>query len=176
MYFQPVTHAYVSIPNAATPRQVIVAGVGPVGLTAALGLAQRGVKVLVLEAGGSASYGSRAICLSRNSLQVLDRYGVGQQVLDASLPWTGGRSYYRDQQVLEFQMPSAPEYARPPMVNISQSVVEQILIDAVEQEPRIALHWNARVAGVRQDDGHVYVDVDTPAGLVQVSAEWLVTH
>src|ERR1700753_2640621 len=83
--------------------EVVVVGAGPVGLATALGLARRGVQVTVLEAARSVSFGSRAICVSRHSLEILDRLGAGKQIADASLAWTGGRSFYRDQEVLMFQ-------------------------------------------------------------------------
>jgi 3-(3-hydroxy-phenyl)propionate hydroxylase len=136
MYFQPESYAHVPLPAGSGPHSVVVVGAGPVGLATALGLAQRGVRVLVLEAGDSVSFGSRAICLSRNSLQILDRLGVGDRFVELSLPWTRGRSFYRDDEVLVFDMPAAEEYARPPMVNISQSVAEQILVDRVADEVR----------------------------------------
>lgn len=174
MYFQPVTHPFTPIPSRENDWPVIVAGAGPVGLTAALALARRGIEVLVLEAGDSVSYGSRAICLSRNSLQILDRIGVGRQVREASLPWTGGRSYYRDQEVLHFRMPASAELVHPPMVNISQSVAEQILLDEVERQPAITMRWRSPVTVVTQDDTGVDVVIDTPHGEVPVRGQWLI--
>lgn len=174
MYFQPKPYAHRPLPDTAQPHPVVVVGAGPVGLAAALGLAQRGVKVLVLEAGDSVSFGSRAICLSRNSLQILDRLGVGDRFMEQSLPWTRGRSFYRDEEVLVFDMPAAEEYARPPMVNVSQSVAEQILVDKVAAEPNISLHWQTRFVGCRQDGDLVTVEVETPSGTEQLQARWLV--
>ncbi|WP_153506158.1 FAD-dependent monooxygenase, partial [Cumulibacter manganitolerans] len=174
MYFQPQQHDFTPVPDRDGAWPVIVAGAGPIGLTAALGLAKRGVEVLVLEAGDSVSYGSRAICVSRNSLQILDRLGAGQRFVDAALPWTGGRSYYRDQQVLQFEMPAAAEYARPPMVNMSQSVAEQILVEQVQREPLVTLRWQCAVRRAAQDVDGVDVGIDTPAGPGTVRARWLV--
>jgi 3-(3-hydroxy-phenyl)propionate hydroxylase len=174
MYFQPESYAHVPLPAGSGPHSVVVVGAGPVGLATALGLAQRGVRVLVLEAGDSVSFGSRAICLSRNSLQILDRLGVGDRFVELSLPWTRGRSFYRDDEVLVFDMPAAEEYARPPMVNISQSVAEQILVDRVAAEPNISLHWQTRFVGCRRDGDLVSVEVETPDGTQQLQAQWLV--
>ena len=46
-------------------RPVVVVGGGPVGYCTALGLANHGVPVVVLEADDSVCFGSRAICISR---------------------------------------------------------------------------------------------------------------
>ena len=63
---------------------------------AALGLASHGVRSVVIEADDAVCYGSRAICISRRSLEIFDRLGVCADVLGEALPWTGGRSFYRD--------------------------------------------------------------------------------
>lgn len=67
MYFTPRRYPYR--PLDSTDHEVLVAGAGPVGLAAALGLARRGSKVTLLEEGDSVCYGSRAICLSRHDCQ-----------------------------------------------------------------------------------------------------------
>ncbi|WP_406724885.1 FAD-dependent monooxygenase [Streptomyces sp. GD-15H] len=177
MYFEPHHHDFVDFASTAPgadPEQVVVAGAGPVGLAVALGLARRGVTVTVLEAGDSVCHGSRAICLSRHSMEVLDRIGVGGEFTRRSLPWTTGRSHYRDTEVLAFAMPHGETDVREPMANISQSVAEQILLDAALAEPRIKLRWKSRITGVTQDDGQVTVEAETPAGPRVLRARHLV--
>ena len=121
---------------AGAPLPVVVVGGGPVGLATALGLARRGVEVTVLEADLSASFGSRAICLSRHSLEMLDRLGVGAGVDQVALPWTGGHNFYRSREVLSFQMPHGARDVRPPMVkDIAQSEVEEVLADLTRSQP-----------------------------------------
>jgi 2-polyprenyl-6-methoxyphenol hydroxylase-like FAD-dependent oxidoreductase len=55
---------------------VLVAGAGPVGLTAALALARRGVPVTVLEAGPAPAAESRASTFHPPSLEMPDGLGV----------------------------------------------------------------------------------------------------
>jgi 3-(3-hydroxy-phenyl)propionate hydroxylase len=162
--------------EAATsePLAAVVVGAGPVGLATALGLARRGVPVSVLEAGRSVSFGSRAICVSRHSLEILDRLGVGGAVTEAALPWTGGRTYYRDDEVLAFEMPTGPRDVHPPMVNISQGVLEQLLVDALDATPGAQLHWGVRVTGCRTDDDRAVLTAATETGERQVAARWVV--
>jgi 3-(3-hydroxy-phenyl)propionate hydroxylase len=93
---------------------VVVVGGGPVGYTTALGLANHGVPVVVIEADDSVCSGSRAICISRRSLEIADRLGALPGFLDIGLPWTGGRSFYRDTEVLHFTMPQDDNQKLPP--------------------------------------------------------------
>jgi 3-(3-hydroxy-phenyl)propionate hydroxylase len=72
---------------------VVVVGGGPVGYCTALGLANYGVPVVLLEADDSVCFGSRAICISRRSLEIIERLGAVDGFLRTGLPWTGGRSF-----------------------------------------------------------------------------------
>ena len=97
---------------------VTIVGGGPVGLALALGLANHGVASVVIEADDRVCFGSRAICISRRSLEIIERLGALQGFQEKGLPWTGGRSYYRDTEVLHFVMPHDENQKLPPMVNI----------------------------------------------------------
>jgi len=84
---------------------VLIAGGGPVGLAVALGLANWGVPSVVIEADDSVCEGSRAACISRRSLEILDRLGTVRPFMEKGLAWTGGRSYYGSQEVFILEMP-----------------------------------------------------------------------
>ena len=65
------------------------------------------------------------------------------------LPWTGGRSFYRDTEVLHFTMPQDENQKLPPMVNLAQYHIEQFLLDAAEQRRRPDRHPLADPASPR---------------------------
>ena len=70
----PATHALVMLsPSSPLPRQVpvLIAGGGPVGFTLSALLARQGVANLVIEADAGYCSGSRAICVSRRSQEIL---------------------------------------------------------------------------------------------------------
>ena len=176
-YYRPGSYEPASFPSltAADPAlPVVVVGAGPVGMGVALGLAHRGIPVTVLEAATQVSFGSRAICISRHSLEVADHLGFGEELARLALAWEGGRSFYRDVEVLRFRMPNEPYAVRPPMVNVSQSELEQVMADALEAHPLITLHWGAPVARFTETDDAVDLEVETTAGHRHLRARWVV--
>lgn len=160
-------------PELPSRVPVLIAGGGPVGLACAALLARRGIASLVIEADEGYCSGSRAICISRRSLEILSWAGAEQAMRDKALPWTGGRSFWRDREVLHFEMPHEPAQRFAPMVNIQQYYVEQFLHEALAGQPA-QVAWSHRVAGVRQDADGVQVDIEGPQGRASVRAQYLV--
>lgn len=159
----------------ATRRPVVIVGGGPVGYCTALGLANHGVPVVLLEADDSVCFGSRAICISRRSLEIIERLGALPAFLEEGLPWTGGRSYYRDQEVLHFLMPQDDQQKLPPMVNLAQYSIEQFLLDACEKRPDlIEIRWQNKLVGIDSRDDGASLQVSTPLGDYAIDADWVV--
>ncbi|WP_069706120.1 FAD-dependent oxidoreductase [Burkholderia seminalis] len=156
-------------------HRVAIVGGGPVGLAVALGLANHGIRSVLIEADDSVCHGSRAICISRRSLEIIERLGALDDFLRTGLPWTGGRSFHRDDEVLHFTMPQDENQKLPPMVNLAQYHIEQFLLDAARRRADfIEIRWQTKVTGVtRQPDG-VRLDVDTPLGGYALDADWVV--
>ena len=154
---------------------VLIAGGGPVGLTLSALLARQGVANLVIEADAAYCTGSRAICMSRRSQEILGWIGADTALVAKGLSWVGGRSYFRDSEVLHFQMPSEPTQRFAPMVNIQQYFVEQYAHEAAQSCGTLSdVRWNHRVAAVRPDADTVAVDVVCEAGSQTVRADWVV--
>src|SRR3979411_1683420 len=74
----------------AAQHPVVVVGAGPVGLSLAIDLAQRGQSVVLLDDADRIGEGSRAICFSKRSLEFWDRLGVGHRTGDKGVrAWRG---------------------------------------------------------------------------------------
>src|SRR6185295_4020963 len=124
---------------------VAVVGDGPVGALASLELARRGIKVVLLEARAEIGWTSRAICISRRSMEILDRAGVGEPFAAKGLPWSKGRTFHRDRLVFELEMPWSPDDRHAPFINLQQSYTERFLIDALTAVPDgVDLRWGHR--------------------------------
>ena len=162
----------------ATPfsTPVLIAGGGPVGLTLAALLASFGIRSVVIENDPSYCTGSRAICMSRRSQEILGWVGADKPLVDKGLSWVGGRSYYRDTEVLHFQMPSDTTQRFAPMVNIQQYFAEQFAHEAaLRYGDLVDVRWNCKVDAVRQQVDFNELDVIDADGQTQtIRADWLV--
>ena len=140
----------------------------------AAGLSRHGIAAVVLQAAGSVSFGSRAICVSRRSLEIWERFGVAEQALARGLAWTRGRSFWHRHQILEFEMDATAEQKHPPMINLQQCFMEQYLVDALKQRDNVDLRWESRVTGVESADRCVTLTVETPEGSYRLRADYVV--
>jgi 3-(3-hydroxy-phenyl)propionate hydroxylase len=159
----------------ARRHPVAIVGGGPVGLVTALGLARQGIASVLIEADNSVCHGSRAICISRRSLEIIERLGAVEGFLETGLPWTGGRSFYRETEVLHFTMPQDENQKLPPMINLAQYHIEQILLNAAERHADlIDIRWQTRVTAMEQDSDGVTLQLATPDGAYALQADWMV--
>jgi 3-(3-hydroxy-phenyl)propionate hydroxylase len=177
--FQYPTFAYRPAPElqpSGTPSRhpVVVVGAGPVGLAAAIDLAQHGVPVVLLDDDNTVSIGSRGLCYAKRTLEILDRLGCGQAVVDKGVTWNVGRTFFREEEVFAFNLLSEADHQRPGMVNLQQYYLEDILVRRTTQLPLIDLRWQHKVVGVQSLDGAVHVAVDTVDGAYTLQADWLV--
>ncbi|WP_019937642.1 FAD-dependent monooxygenase [Bordetella sp. FB-8] len=154
---------------------VLIAGGGPVGLTLAALLAEQGIASLTVEADEGYCTGSRAICMSRRSQEILSWVGADKPLSEKGLAWTGGRSYFRHRQVLHFEMPSDPLQRYAPMVNVQQFYVEEYAHRAMQRHGDLAgIAWSSRVSGVKDLGDGIEVAIETAGGRRTVRAGWVV--
>ncbi len=162
--------------GAATVRRVplVVLGAGPVGLTAAIDAAQRGLPVLLLDEDDTVSLGSRGVCYAKRTLEILDRLGVGQAVVDQGVTWNVGRTYLGEDEVFSFNLLPEPGHQRPGMVNLQQYHLEQLLVERAAAFPGLDLRWKHRVAHVTPQGDGALLQVESPHGAYTLHADWLV--
>ena len=158
---------------------VAIVGAGPIGMALALGLARHGVASVLIEADDSVCEGSRATCVSRRSLEIIERLGAIDAFMAKGLPWTDGVSFYREHEVLRFSMPHDAQQKFPPMINLEQYYIEQYLLDAISacnarQPGLIELRWCSSVNELQQHAGGATLQVQTPGSRYALKADWVV--
>jgi 3-(3-hydroxy-phenyl)propionate hydroxylase len=162
--------------DASTPTQhgVVVVGAGPVGLSLAIDLAQRGQKVLVLDNDHKLSVGSRALCFAKRTLEIWDRLGVGQRMVDKGESWNLGRVFFKNEQVYEFNLLPEEGHERPAFINLQQYYCEAYLLERLLQMPNAEVRWGNKVVALVAQDNGALLTVETPEGKYQVEANWVV--
>jgi len=154
--------------------QVLVVGAGPVGLAAALDLARREIPVLVMDRRHEPAPGSRAIAISRRSLELFARLGVADRILASGIVWNGGRSFYRGRQISSFSIPEHADSQHPGLVNLQQPILEQYLTDACQGHPLIEMRWATTVQDAVTRDDSVDVRVASGHGSYIINIPWLI--
>src|SRR5512140_1609414 len=129
---------------------VIVVGAGPVGLVAAIDLGQRRIPVVVLDDDDTVSVGSRAICWSKRTLEILDRLGCAEGLVQKGVRWSVGKVFHRDRLVYQFDLLPEPGHHRPAFVNLQQYHVEECLVQRASALPQVDLRWRHRVTHVER--------------------------
>jgi 3-(3-hydroxy-phenyl)propionate hydroxylase len=154
---------------------VIIVGAGPVGLAAAIDLAVHGVRSIVLDDNNVVSVGSRAICWSKRTLEIFDRLGVGERMVEKGVTWQIGRVFHRDQELYSLNLLTEGGHKMPAFINLQQYYVEEYLAErAREFADQIDIRWKHKFRGLQQRDDAVLVEVDTPDGCYTLQAGWLV--
>lgn len=154
---------------------VIVVGAGPVGLAITIDLLQRGIpEVILLDEGQGAAMGSRAICWSRRTLEIMSRLGVGQALIARGVTWQVGRVYHGTEELFRFDLQPEAGYRHPAFINLSQHALEAVLIEHLAALGHQGVAWRHRVTGLAQLSGGVQLTVETPSGTKVYEAGWVV--
>lgn len=178
-YFRYVHHA-ARLPEGvrdgreARRHPVVIAGGGPTGLALALGIANHGVPVVVLEADDTVCSGSRAGAFTRRTLEILERLGIIDDVMASGHGWRTGITYWRDREVFRFDMPQDENQKYPPAISHLQNWIEHLMVEDAARRGNIDIRWQSRVAGIRPREDGATIDVECPAGNYALDADWVV--
>lgn len=153
---------------------VVIIGAGPVGLTLAIDLAQRGQNVMLLNKGKLTASGSKAICFSKRSLEIFDRLGCGQRMADKGVSWNVGKVFLKDKPLYGFDLLPEPGHARPAFINLQQYYVEGYLAERAAELPNLDIRWLNKVTAISQTADATTLTVETPEGSDSLQAQYVV--
>ena len=149
-------------------------GAGPVGLTLATRLARHGIRVTLIEqTPRHIGEGSRAICMQRETLEIWSRIGIGERVASRGVQWQTGRTYYGTRELFSVQLPGSSSDHFPPFVNISQTEVEELLLERC-RELGVDLRWGHRLEGLTDEGARARLGVATEGGTAEIAARYVV--
>src|ERR1700675_4328353 len=158
----------------AAEYPLVVIGAGPVGLSLAIDLAQRGQAVVLVDDADRIGEGSRAICFSKRSLEFWDRLGVADRMVEKGVVWSVGRIFHGASLLYQFNLLPEEGHKRPAFINLQQFYAEAYLVDRVQQLPAIDLRWRNKVTGLEAHNDHVVLTIETPEGPYLLRAAYVV--
>ncbi len=156
--------------------EVVIAGGGPVGFTAALLLARAGVSVILLESEPTISRDLRASTFHPPTLDMLDTVGLGDKVVAEGIPcpnWqirlhpTGERAVF-DLGVL------AGDTRHPYRLQCEQWKLAVAIADAVARERQVQVVFGGRLTGFKQNDTCVTIEATVKGEARTLRAKFLI--
>lgn len=152
----------------------VVVGAGPIGLAMAQALARQGIRCVVLEMRDQVSDGSRAIALTRRTMQIFDALDVGDAVLEKASVWDLNAVHYGEQLVYEMRL-AQPASEKHKMTNLQQCWVEQIFLDRLAADGLAEVRWQSEVVGIEQHNDVVRLTVRRPDGTeYELTADYMI--
>ena len=178
--FKLYPYERVADQDAPTPKRhpVVIVGGGPIGMGLALDLGRKGVACLVLDDHDGVGTGSRAICFAKRTLEICDRLGCADPMVDKGVVWNVGRVYRDEREVYNFNLLPEDGHKRPAFINLQQPYFEQFIVEEIRRQQAagapIEIRGQNCVTAMEQKPDHVVLDIDTPDGPYQLEADYLV--
>jgi 3-(3-hydroxy-phenyl)propionate hydroxylase len=155
---------------------VVIAGAGPVGLTAAAYLVAHGIDVAVLEEAAAPHRQWRASTFHPPTLALLDEIGVTPTMLDRGL--IADRYQIRERhgkQVAEFDYAClAQDTPYPFRLQLEQYKLAEILAQQLDAEAPGSIYYGHRVDSLAETGSSVTVVAETPAGKRRFHADYVI--
>jgi len=156
------------------PHPIVVVGAGPVGLVLALDLAAKGHRSIVIDKKTNLAAGSRAICWAKRSLEIMDRFGLGEVLASKGVTWQTGKVFFASRRVFEFDLLPESAHRRPAFVNLQQYYFEHFCIEAAARTGLVDLRWQEEVVGLEPSGDGTLVQIRTPDGNYRLIADWVI--
>jgi 3-(3-hydroxy-phenyl)propionate hydroxylase len=162
---------------ATTQRcQVVVVGAGPVGTVAATYLAQRGIDVVVLEAGPDCAQDLRASTFHPPTLELLDEIGITATLLAKGLK--APVYHWRDRktgEVTDFDLAEIGDVTRYPFrIQCEQYHMARALAAGLENHDHAQVLFSRRLLNFEQDDAGVVVHAEGQYGIESWRCDYLI--
>jgi 3-(3-hydroxy-phenyl)propionate hydroxylase len=156
--------------------EVLVAGLGPVGATAALSLARQGIQVAAIEPLANSATDLRASTYHAPTLEILDDLGAAETLFSQGLK--APVYQYRDRQtgeVFSFDMSEIADRTRFPFrIQCEQHRVTANVVDKLKQQPSATVLQGQRVLFVEQNENGVTAYVENANSVERWHAKYLV--
>jgi len=138
--------------------EVVVAGAGPVGLLAAVALAEQGVGVAVLDEVDRTAVHGYALALHPRSLELLDDLGMAGDLVEQGRRIETVAFYDGNERRAELRLDTL-DSSFPFALSLSQPLLEEHLRQALARRG-VKVLWSHRLAALEQGPGALHVSID----------------
>ena len=155
-----------------TETQVLIAGAGPIGLTAAIELARRGIDCRIVDPLLEPPQYAKAVGVQPRTLEVFEGIGVLRRILDAAIQMRGQIVYVNGEKTAQLDMP-LPADVPFGFIAIPQYATERILREELATRG-VRVERGLRLTGFEQDANGVSAGLAGDDGEQTVRARYLV--
>jgi 2-polyprenyl-6-methoxyphenol hydroxylase-like FAD-dependent oxidoreductase len=155
-----------------TDTEVLIAGAGPVGLTAAIELRRRGVACRIIDRLAERAPYAKAVGIQPRTLEIWERAGLATDALDAGVQLRGMQVYANGRLDFEVRL-DLPDEVPFKFVALPQYETERILT-AYLARLGTGIERGTELTSFEQDAGGVTAKLAGPAGPEHVRARYLI--
>lgn len=159
-----------------TDQNILIAGAGLAGLTAALALAKRGFSVAIMEKATALSEVGAGLQLAPNATRLLERLGVMQALLPQAV---SPHALYlmsgtKAQSLMRMKLgEQAAQRWQAPYVTCHRADLQAALLKAVRENPNITLHLGANVLSHHIEEDKITIRVEQNERICDYSGQLL---
>jgi 2-polyprenyl-6-methoxyphenol hydroxylase-like FAD-dependent oxidoreductase len=132
------------------PKDILIAGAGPTGLTAAIELARRGYRPRIVSANAGPVHESRALAVNRRTMHILAASGATKRLLKIGLRPRGMRFHTAARELFHAPIPQ-PSGGLPFVIIVPQSHIETVLVETLAGYG-ISVEWQTRLEDLQDRD------------------------
>ncbi|HEY5350354.1 MAG TPA: FAD-dependent oxidoreductase, partial [Candidatus Lustribacter sp.] len=171
--------------------QVLIVGAGPVGLTLALDLAQRGVRATLVERNPTSIQLPKMERCNARTMEIFRRLGIAETVRDAGLPRAAPMDVFladsmaAREPIVHLPYPSVADAkaeiaanndGRPlePYQLISQYTLEPLLRSIADARPELTIRFGCEMTSFVEDATGITATLETDAGSDTIRAAYIV--
>ncbi|MDG1970205.1 MAG: FAD-dependent monooxygenase, partial [Paracoccaceae bacterium] len=176
--FRLYPYERVAAQDRVQRHQVVIVGGGPIGMAMALDLGLKGIEAVVLDDHDGVGVGSRAICFAKRTLEIADRLGCADPMVEKGVVWNLGKVYREDRQIYDFNLQPEAGHKRPAFINLQQPYFEKFVVERIREAQDdgapIEIRGKNKVDNITSHDDHVVLEVDTPDGPYKLEADYVI--
>jgi 3-(3-hydroxy-phenyl)propionate hydroxylase len=106
------------------------------------------VPVVLIDDADRIGEGSRGICWSKRTLEILDRLGVGEPPVAHGVTWKLGKMFCGDELLFSFDPLPEEGHKMPAFINLQQFYLERVLVDHALEIENLDLRWRSSASTV----------------------------